>query len=58
VLYRWTGLTGKLDPDRREAIMTGFVLGFFEKYLMGRSELFDSLPGRFPEVQITKRNVQ
>jgi predicted dienelactone hydrolase len=58
VLYRWTGLTGKLDPDRREAIMTEFVLGFFEKYLMGRPSLFDSLPGRFPDVQITRRNVQ
>jgi len=58
VLYRWTGLTGKLNPDRREAIMTGFVVGFFERYLMGRPSLFDSLPGRFPDVQITKRNVK
>jgi dienelactone hydrolase len=57
-LPRWTGLTGKLDPDRREAIMTGFVVGFFEKYLMGRPSLFDSLPGRFPDVQITRRNVK
>jgi len=57
VLYRWTGLTGKLDPDRREAIMTEFVLGFFEKHLVGKPSLFDSLPGRFPEVQITRRNV-
>ena len=38
--------------------MTGFVLGFFEKYLMGRPALFDSLPARFPDVQITRRNVQ
>jgi hypothetical protein len=58
VLYRWTGLTGRLDPDRREAIMTGFVLGFFEKYLRGRPRLFDSLPAKFPDVQITRRNVQ
>lgn len=57
-LFRWAGITGKLDPDRREDIMTSFVVGFFEKYLMGRSpELFDGLPARFPEVKITKRNV-
>ncbi len=55
--FRWLGITGKLDPDRREAIMTDFVVGFFEKYLMNRNPgLFDGLASRYPEVQITKRN--
>lgn len=58
-LLRWSGVTGRLDPARREAIMTGFILGFFEKYLMNRHpELFDSLPAKFPEVEITSRNVR
>ncbi len=56
-LFRWSGVTGRLDPDRREAIMTDYVVGFFEKYLMRRSpELFDGLAAKYPEVAITKRN--
>ncbi len=58
VLFRWTGFTGKLDPDRREAIMSDFIVGFFEKYLMQRSpELFDGLAKKYPDVTLTTRNV-
>jgi dienelactone hydrolase len=57
VLFRWLGVTGKLDPDYREAIMTGYVTGFFEKFLRGQPALFDSLPTRFPDVTVTTRNV-
>lgn len=57
-LFAWMGLTGKLDPHRREAIMTDFTVGFFEKYLMNRNpELFDGLAAKFPEVKIMSRNV-
>lgn len=56
-LFAWIGMTGRLDPARRESIMTDYVVGFFEKYLMGRSpELFDGLAARYPEVEVTKRN--
>lgn len=51
------GITGPFDPVRRESIMTDYVVGFFEKYLMGRSpELFDGLAARYPEAGIIKRN--
>jgi len=57
-VFAWMGVTGKLNPHRREAIMTDFTVGFFEKYLMNRNpELFDGLAARFPEVKITSRNV-
>ena len=56
-LFGWLGVTGRLDPARRESIMTDYVVGFFEKYLMGRSAaLFDGLAAKYPEVTITKRN--
>ena len=54
----WIGMTGRLDPARRQSIMTDYVVGFFEKYLMGRSpEQFDGLAARYPDVEIAKRNV-
>lgn len=57
-LLAWIGMTGRLDPARREAIMTDYVVGFFEKYLMGRSpELFDGLAARYPDVKVTARNL-
>jgi predicted dienelactone hydrolase len=57
-VFRLLGMTGKLDPDRREEIMTGFMAAFLDKYLQGRTSAgFDSLPGRFPEVTVTSRNV-
>ncbi len=57
-LFRWIGFTGKLDPDRREAIMSDFIVGFFEKYLMRRSpELFDGLAKKYPDVTMTTRNL-
>ena len=37
--------------------MTAYTVGFFEKNLMNRPEMFDGLGARFPEVQVTKRNV-
>ena len=56
-LFGWMGITGKLNPARREAIMTDYTVGFFEKYLMQRNaELFDGLATRYPEVQVTSRN--
>jgi hypothetical protein len=56
-LFRWTGITGKLDPNRREKILTGFVLAFLEKYLAGRNpDRFDGLAREFPEVRIVSRN--
>lgn len=58
VLFRWTGLAGRLAPDRREAIMNDFIVGFFEKHLAGSSPaLFDSLAAKYPDVAITTRNV-
>lgn len=57
-LLSWAGITGRLDPARRQSIMSDHVVGFFEKYLMGRSpEKFDGLPARYPDVQVSKRNV-
>jgi predicted dienelactone hydrolase len=54
----WIGMTGRLDPARRQSIMTDYVVGFFDKYLMGRSpERFDGLATRYPDVEIAKRNV-
>lgn len=54
----WIGMTGRLDPARRESMISDYVVGFFETYLMGRSPaLFDGLATRYPEVEITKRNV-
>lgn len=56
-LFGWMGVTGKLDPDRREAIMTDYTVGFFEKYLMGRNaELWDGLAARYPDVGVQSRN--
>jgi predicted dienelactone hydrolase len=56
-LFGWMGVTGKLDPRRREAIMTDYTVGFFEKYLMSRNaELFDGLAARYPEVKVESRN--
>lgn len=56
-IFKWIGVVGTLDPDRRESIMTDFVVGFFEKYLMRRnSDLWDELPKRYPEVPITARS--
>lgn len=55
-LFGWMGVTGKLDPARREAILTDYVVGFFEKYLMNRNpELFDGLAATYPEVEVRKR---
>jgi predicted dienelactone hydrolase len=57
-LFGWMGVTGKLDPDRREAIMTDYTVGFFEKYLMNRNpELWDGLAARYPEVVVQSRGV-
>jgi predicted dienelactone hydrolase len=57
-LLAWIGMTGRLDPARKEAIMTDFIIGFFETYLMGRSpERFNALAARYPDVGITRRNV-
>lgn len=56
-IFRWMGVVGKLDPDRREAIMTDYTVGFFDKFLMNRPQQFDGLATKFPEVQVTSRNV-
>ena len=57
-LFRWMGITGKLNPHRREAIMTDYTVGFFEKYLMNRNpELFDGLAARYPDVEVTTRGL-
>ena len=41
-----------------DAIVSDYVVGFFEKYLMGRSpERFDGLAARYPDVEITRRGV-
>jgi len=56
-LFRWMGMVGKLDPDRREAIMTDYTVGFFDKFLMNRPEQFNGLAAKFPDVQVTSRNV-
>ena len=57
VLLRWAGVTGKLDPDRRERIMTAYVLGFFDTYLKNQpSPLLDGPSTEFPEVSIVQRN--
>jgi predicted dienelactone hydrolase len=56
-LFGWMGVTGKLDPARREAIMTDYTVGFFEKYLMNRNvALWDSLAARYPDVGVVSRN--
>jgi predicted dienelactone hydrolase len=58
ILFRYTGLTGRLDPDRREEIMTRYIVGFFEHFLRGQSSpLFDGPSTDYPEVSIIKRNV-
>ena len=57
MLLRWAGVTGKLDPDRRERIMTAYVLGFFDTYLKNQpSPLLDGPSTEFPEVSIVRRN--
>ena len=56
-LLGWMGITGKLNPRRREAIMTDYTVGFFEKYLMNRNpDLFDGLAARYPDVKVESRN--
>jgi predicted dienelactone hydrolase len=56
-LFGWMGITGKLNPHHREAIMTDYTVGFFEKYLMNRNpELFDGLAAKYPDVAVTSRN--
>jgi predicted dienelactone hydrolase len=55
-LFRWMGMTGKLNPHHREAIMTDYTVGFFEKYLMQRNpELFDGLAAKYPDVKTVSR---
>ncbi len=56
-LFRWIGLTGKLDPDRRQSIMTAYTLGFFDTYLKGmRSPLLDGSSAQFSDVAVVRRN--
>ncbi len=56
-LFRWIGVTGALDPDRRQSIMTAYTVGFFDTYLKGiRSPLFDGSPTPFPDVVVVRRN--
>jgi len=58
-LFQWLGMTGTMNPYRREAIMTAYVLGFFDTYLKGeRSPLFDGPSRDFPEVVFQARNAQ
>ena len=54
--FRWAGITGKLDPLRRERIMTAYVLAFFDTYLKSQpSPLLDAPSPEFPEVTIVRR---
>ena len=51
VLYRWSGVTGRLDPSRREAIMTRYLVGFFDSYLKGQhSPWLDGPPSSEPDL--------
>ena len=58
ILFRYAGVTGRLSPDRREAIMTAYLLGFFDQYLRGKpSPLLAEGSDAFPEVTLIRRNV-
>ncbi len=58
VAFRAAGITGKLDPERRERIMTAYVLAFFDTYLRNtHSPLLDGPSTEFPEFSIVRRHV-
>jgi len=55
---RWAGVTGALDPERRERIMTAYLLGFFDTYLKNaQSPLLNGSSDEFPDVSVVRRNV-
>ncbi|MGE0442951.1 MAG: alpha/beta hydrolase family protein [Gemmatimonadales bacterium] len=54
-LLRFTGVTGRLAPDRRETIMSRYLLAFFDTHLRGQpSTLLDGRSEEFPEVSIVR----
>jgi predicted dienelactone hydrolase len=58
-LFRWANLTGRLDPDRRERLMTEYTVAFFDTYLKGqRSPLLDGPSPAEPDVSFVGRNLQ
>lgn len=57
IIFRWTGLTGRLDPDRRERLMTQYVVAFFDTYLKGKpSPLLDGPSTADPDVSFLRSN--
>ncbi|MEZ4456122.1 MAG: hypothetical protein R2882_06170 [Gemmatimonadales bacterium] len=55
LLTRFTGVTGHLPPARREAIMSRYLLAFFETHLRGRpAPLLEGRSEEFPEVSIVR----
>ena len=56
-LLRWMGVTGAMDSQRREQIMTAYVLAFFDRYLRDRpSSLLDGPAADYPDVRFTRVN--
>ncbi|MBL8987323.1 MAG: hypothetical protein JNJ80_13720 [Gemmatimonadetes bacterium] len=57
-VFRWIGLSGSLDADRRSRIMTAYVVAFFDSFLKKEpSPLLEGPSAEFPEVSIVKRNL-
>jgi predicted dienelactone hydrolase len=56
-LFRWTGLTGRLDPDRRMRLMSEYIVAFFDTYLRGKpAPLLDGPSARDPDVAFVRSN--
>ncbi len=57
VIFRWTGITGRLDPDRRERLMTEYVVAFFDTYINGKpSPMLDGPSAENPDVIFVRSN--
>lgn len=55
-LFGWLGITGRLDAGRREQMMTDYVVGWFEKHLMGRNAAwYDRLAAAHPDVRVVAK---
>ncbi len=57
-VFRWIGLSGSLDADRRSRIMTAYLVAFFDSFLKKEpSPLLEGPSSEFPDVSIVKRNL-
>jgi predicted dienelactone hydrolase len=56
-LFRWAGVVGKLDPDRRERLMNDYIAAFFDTYLKGKpSAWLDGPSPDNPDVSFVRSN--